>query len=275
MKSRIKSLLLYFILPAAAVVLLFKADALTGAAAVLAYIAAAMYFQRAALYQVKGRFSYSKGNIADAVKWFQKAYKTGRCKPGDEVSYAYLLLKIGNADEAEALLNSTIKKYYASEDRWYAKSNLALVLWKKGDLDAAVSMLEEVIREFKTTTVYGSLGYLLILKGDLDRALEFNLEASEYNRTNAIIQDNLGQVFYLRGEYEKAYEVYDKLIPSNPAFPEAYYNYGLVLVKRNEPGKALEAFRKASEYKLSFLSTITKEDIDKAVHELEEAGVSS
>ena len=68
-------------------------------------------------------------------------------------------------------------------------------------------MLEEIIKTYETTTVYGSLGYLLILKGNLENALQFNLKAYEYNPSDKIIQDNLGQNYYLLGQYEKAKDI--------------------------------------------------------------------
>lgn len=150
------------------------------------------------------------------------------------------------------------------------KSNMALVQWKKGNLDEAINTLEEVIKKYETSNIYGSLGYMLIQKGDLDKALEFNLKASEYNSSNAIIMDNLGQTYYLRGNYDKATEIYENIMETNPTFPDAYYNYALVLKARKEYSKAIEIAKKALNYQLSFLSTITRQQIDSLISELED-----
>ena len=48
-------------------------------------------------------------------------------------------------------------KSSSSEEKNFAKSNLALVVWRKGDLDKAIEMLKEVILEYKNTAVYGVL----------------------------------------------------------------------------------------------------------------------
>jgi tetratricopeptide (TPR) repeat protein len=146
---------------------------------------------------------------------------------------------------------------------------MSLVQWKKGNLDEAINILEDVIKNYETTNVYGSLGYMLIQKGDLDKALEFNLRASDYNSSNSIIMDNLGQTYYLKGNYDKAVEVYANLMESNPTFPDAYYNYALVLKSKNEFSKALEIAKKALNYELSFLSTINKSQIDNLINELQ------
>ncbi|MCG8502672.1 MAG: tetratricopeptide repeat protein [Firmicutes bacterium] len=221
------------------------------------------------IYALIGNFSYRKGKTDKAIKWFEKAYRGGKCPPKIGISYGYLQLKTGNVEKADEILTFWRNQRLDQHSQMLAKSNHALVLWKKGHLDEAVALMEEVHTDFKTTTLYGSLGYLLILKGDLERALTFNLEAYEYNDSNAIILDNLGQTYFLRGEYDKARELYEKMIPTDPAFPEAYYNYGLLLLKADQPEEALEMMKKALNYRFSFLSTVKQADIESKIQEIE------
>jgi len=261
--------LVKYLLPVAVIIILFFFNPLLGVLGIIAYILYVLYTARSGIYKVIGSVRYSKGDMDNALRWLKKAYETKKAaNPRTAISYAYLLLKAGRLDESEKVFSELLSGKLNSDDRNLAKSNYALLLWKKGNLDEAVNMLEEVTKEFKTTTVYGSLGYLLILKGDLDRALEFNLEAYDYNSSNTIIQDNLGYTYYLRGEYDKAEEIYKKLLSTNPTFPEAYYNYGLVLIKKGEAAKALEYIEKSLNYKLTFLSTITREEIEAKIEEL-------
>jgi tetratricopeptide (TPR) repeat protein len=161
-----------------------------------------------------------------------------------------------------------MSKLLSADDKMNVKSNMALVLWKKGQIDDALNMLKEVFENYKTTTIYGSLGFLLILKGDLDKALEFNLEAYEYNDSNAVILDNLGQTYYLMGEYDKSKEIYKKLVSSNPSFPEPYFNYGLVMKQKGNVERALELMNQALTYRFSFLSTVSKEEIEAEIEKL-------
>ena len=266
----VSRILVNFVLPLAVLAILFSINTIIAIAALLLYIGFLLYMKRASIYTLIGSSNYSKGNLENAILWFKKAYETGRAKPRAITSYGYLLLKTGRLEEAEKIFEQILSTKISSEDMMFAKSNMALALWKTGDLDSAVSMLEEVFIEFKTTTIYGSLGYLLILKGDYEKALAFNLEAYEYNGTNSIILDNLGQNYYLIGEYEKSEEIYAKLIAANPTFPEAYYNYGLLLEAKGEKDRALEFMKKALNYKLSFLSTVSMEEIHGSIKKLEE-----
>ena len=261
--------LIYFILFVVVTVMLFKNSALYGLGFLVLCMGVFCYSKRAAIFSMFGRTSYAKGDMQNGLAWFRKAYKSGVAKPQTIISYAYLLLKTGNIKDSEDILESLSRTKLETSDKMILKSNMALVQWKKSNLDDAISMLEEVIKSYETSNIYGSLGYMLIQKGDLDKALEFNLKASDYNSSNTIIMDNLGQTYYLKGNYDRAVEIYENLMESNPSFPDAYYNYALVLKAKDEFEKALETAKKALTYELSFLSTITKSQIDNLIDELE------
>jgi tetratricopeptide (TPR) repeat protein len=222
-----------------------------------------LYKIRTDIFSTIGKLYYAKGNEKKAFAWLKRAYNKGNSNIRNVVNYGYLLLRSGNIEDSEKIFNGLNEKAMSKDEKNIVESNIALVLWKKGDLDTAVSMLTNVIKDYKNTIIYGSLGYLLVLKGDLDCALEFNKEAYEYNNSNTIILDNIGQTYYLRGEYEKAEEIYGKLMSMDPAFPEAYYNYGLLKIKKGEINEGIEMMEKSLEYKFSFLSTVTREQIEK------------
>jgi len=76
-----------------------------------------------------------------------------------------LLLKTGKLEEAEKVFEELLNSNIDNAGLLQAKSNYALVLWKKGQLKDGIKMLEDVFSNYKNTTIYGSLGYLLILDG--------------------------------------------------------------------------------------------------------------
>ncbi|MNC72948.1 hypothetical protein D3C75_1240740 [compost metagenome] len=53
-----------------------------------------------------------------------------------------------------------------------------------------------------------------------------------------------------------------------PAFPEAYFNYGLVLEALGRDEDALEQMEKALDYPTSLLSTVTHDEIKAKIAEL-------
>lgn len=262
MNSTIKNVLIGLIVPAVIILIASSYNIWLGIAAFVLYIAVLVYFSRAIIYGVLGSRKYSLGMTDEALKWFGHAYQTKKAGIKISVSYAYILLKNAELAKAEEILQQILRDNSKSKEIPYIKSILSLVLWKKGELDAAADMLEEVIKLYRTTSVYGSLGYLLILKGDLEKALRFNQEAYEYNSSDKIIQDNLGQNYYLMGMYDKSKAIYEALLEKAPAFPEPYYNYGLLLLKLGQTDEALENMKKALEYKFSYLSSITREEVE-------------
>ena len=256
------------ILPILLIIAAFIFNKYAGLVCLIAYIILICYTSRSIFYKLIANINYGKGDMDKSLYWYSKAYEINKAKAGTAITYAYLLLKGGNIEESEKVFKHIFELNLGQDEKMLAKSNYALLLRKKGDLDGAVNVLEEVTESYKTTTTYGSLGYLLILKGDLDRALEFNLEAYDYNDKNPIILDDLGQTYYLRGEQDKAVEIYEKLMPLSPSFPSAYYNYGLVLLKNGDYDKALENMEKALNFKFSPLSAIKKSEIEAKIEEI-------
>ena len=224
---------------------------------------------KAKLYNIQANIAFNKGDTKKALFHLGQAYETGSAKPQTVTTYAYLLLKSGEIDKSMQIFEKQIASYSLPENlRNSAKGSYALALWKKGDLQKAISLLEEILPKYKNTNVYGSLGYFYNINGDLDKALQFNLEAYEYNSTGQVILDNLGQTYFLLGEYDKSKEIFDKLIEMKPTFPEAYYDYALLMEALGERNEALEALDKALYCMVSFVSDFTRAKIEQKLAEL-------
>lgn len=269
-KKSLKSFLWLGVIPLLVIIFAFKMNKNAGILCLLAYLAFLLIYNSSVFYQIKGQTEYNKGNIQMAEKWFKKAAESvrGRNNSYMLVSYGYILFKEGKLKEAEEILMKAVDKSKGRDDRNMAKSNLALVVWKKGDLDKAFRMLKEVTAEYKTSAVYGSLGYLAIEKGDLDEALKINLEAYDFNSDNAVILDNLAHLYHMRGEMDRAGEMFKKLMQKEPHFPEAYYDYGKYLEDAGEPEKAAEMYQRALKCKFNFNNTITAEQVRKDLERL-------
>ncbi len=221
------------------------------------------------IYNGRANNAFRNGNIPETLSWLEKSYKTGCAKPKVVTTYGYMLLKYGHLEEAKKILKEQLEASGLSNSDYYnARSNYALVLWKQDQLDKAVEMFEDTIKNFKNTNIYGSLGYLYILQGDLEKALKFNLEAYEYNSTGGVILDNLGQTYYLMGDYENGEKTFSALMAVNPKFPEAYYDYALLHEKTGNREKCIEMLKNALKYETNYLSAITSEDIQKKLDEL-------
>lgn len=109
MKKNIIVSILLFLLPVAAIIILFIINPLAGIAGILALLGYSAYVNLPAIYSFLGKAAYSKGDLVKATAKFEKAYKTGRAKPMIIVSYGYILLKLGNIEEAYTILNKMVE----------------------------------------------------------------------------------------------------------------------------------------------------------------------
>ncbi len=228
-----------------------------------------IYKNRAFIYQNRGSKKYHKGDFDGALADIKTAVGLNPGAAKIRGSYAFLLLKLGHTEEAGVQIDEAIKRTETEPDKNALRVTKALVLWKQGKLDEAIEDLTELLKVYENTNVYATLGFLYIAKGDYDKALEFNLESKEYNSSNAIILDNLGLTYFLLGDYEKALETYKEIMKCKPNFPEAYYNYARVLDKMEDLDTALYMARHALTLRFWNTSTITKQEVEAFLEELE------
>lgn len=259
--NKLLRLFVYAVIPIILIIVLFRLNIWFGMVGIVLFFLIVAAVNRNRIYFIRGKIQYGRGNLDEAIKLIRKAVNSGRASIEATASYGFLLFKTGHLEEAEEVLVKAVQKSGTADQRNYAKSNLALVLWKKGNIDEALAMLKEVISEYKTTAVYGSLGYIAIEKGDLDYAMKINLEAYDYNPDDPIILDNLAHLYHLTGDFEKASELFEKLIEKNPRFPEAYYDYGSYLEDTGKYEKAFEMYGRALSCPFYFNSTITKDQV--------------
>jgi Flp pilus assembly protein TadD len=257
-------LILKLILVAAAVYIFFRFHWIAGVAVVLAAIGYSIFTSKAVIYNQQGKLAYMQGNIELARNWLEKAYRCRNCPAEAKLSYAYVLLKQGNPQKAEQVLDQIMAEAVHKDEIMQAKMNLGLAYWMQDRKETAYKLLQEVFSQYKNTVVYGSLGYMLLLRGDYDKALQFNLEAYEYNDTDITIIDNLGQSYYWVGQYEQAETTFERLMRMQPLpkFAEPYYYYALTLEKQRKLEEARIQILQAVDKELSLIGHLTKSDIE-------------
>ncbi len=208
------------------------------------------------------QFKYASGNTEGGFKLYKLASKIGKMNINHRIRFAYLTLKEGDIDEANKLFNLIAMEKLSAQDRAKLKASHALVPWKKGDIGEAIEMLEYVDKNFPSTTTYGSLGCMYIHNGNLDKALEYNLKAYEYNSDDAIILDNLSFTYLKLKDYENAEKYYNELFEKQPTFPEGYFEYGKYLIEtKGDREKGIEFVKKALDCRYSFLTTFSRRDV--------------
>ncbi|NLU52323.1 MAG: tetratricopeptide repeat protein [Clostridiaceae bacterium] len=242
---------------------------LGGIAVVVLFILGMVWFNRSIVYQNSANAKYHKGDFDGALQDLKKAVEIAPKAAKLRGSLAYLLLKLGFTDEAAFQIDKALDCADNENDRYALRQTKAMVLWKQGKIDEAIEDLEKLLEQYEHTNVYATLGFLYIEKGDMQKALDFNLKAMDYNSSNAIILDNLGSTYIKLGEYDKANEIYQNVMKLKPVFPEAYYNYAHVLEHTGDLEKALYMVRHALSLRFWNVSTVTRDEVEAYQKELE------
>lgn len=252
------------------IVLLFLKNILLLNIVVGSYLIFAVYRNYPTLVATKGSRAYNAGNTEIAMTYFKKAVKHPYAKPFIKSSYGYVLLREGRLEEAEPFLLEAAKSEHKDKRLKYNNIlNLAILNWKKGKIDEAITLVEDIQEDYKNSIMYEILGYLYIAKGDYEKALSFNKEAYEFNHDDHVITDNLAQSYYFLNDYDKALALYDEVIELIK-FPEAHYYYGLIKWDRGDLLGAYDALEEATRRKVSFLSIVNKAMIDDKFSKLKE-----
>lgn len=253
--------LLPLIIGLVVIFLAFRINWLLGVAVIIGLIGYGAWSARATFLANKAHEASARGDVKRALELIEQAARLNRKQPAIMASRAYLLLKDGRIGEAEEALAAVRNMPGAGRLKLNVTITQALIRWKQGRLDEAVGMLEELHGQMQNTLLYGSLGYLYVEQGDLDKTLAYNLEACDFNDTDGVILDNLLTTRILRGEWAEARETAEKLMNLNPRFPEAFYHNALVKDHFGELESALEHCEWALDRPFTAVSTVTPETI--------------
>ncbi len=236
-------------------------------------------------YTRRGYFEHLKGNrLSDqkkpeaakvahkkAMELYSKGIDMGASKPREVMAYGVLLLRMGEYEKAKEIFRKADKMPNTTKaDKRQVRINYSIAQWKVGKLDDAILILEEVSKEGNNATIYGSLGFMYIERGDKSgdytKAKEYNLEALDYDEDDPVILDNVGQVYYRLGEREKAYEYLLKAIEKKPYQVDTLYYLTKLNQEDGNIEKAKEYIETAVSGNFSALATVSRDDVKK-LHE--------
>lgn len=171
---------------------------------------------------------HQKGQTDEARRLYEELYASGAVHASYMLPFSVLLLRSGEEGAFQKVREILVKAQKApdlsSDKRQQLLMNYAIAVWKLGDLDKAISTLEASHKRQPNSLTYQSLGYLYIEAGDGPKALEYNLEAFEYDDEDSITLDNLGQTYYrLLNDKEKALEYFKKADELKPGQMDTMY----------------------------------------------------
>lgn len=226
------------------------------------------------LYMFSANSAYKKGKYKDALVKYKKAYKTKRLSPDMEIFCGYIFLKEGDKEACEEVFNRVSERKLSDRQKDSLDTNRALLLWKKGQIDDAVALLQSVWEHSESITVAGSLGALMLIQakntGDYKKALEFCEKTNEKYTYEKTIMANLGEAYYCIGDNDRALEVFSELMDCGSSAPAPFYYYGLVLLKAGKKDEAEEMFNRSLRQRFSALSTVSRKTVKEKLAQISE-----
>ena len=212
---------------------------------------------------------YSKGDVDGAMKLYKEAMNEGLKDLRYILSYSALLIRQGHFQEARDLLVK-VQKYPMSDDqKRQLFVNYASCVYKMGEIEKGLDLLERQHQKQPSGIVYETLGYLYVEAGNAEKALPFNLEALEYDDEDPIVLDNLGQTYYrLLGDKEKAKEYFEKAIELKPGQIDTLYFLSQYDIETGDKAAAKEKLEKALEGRFSPLNYVTRETVENLIKSL-------
>ena len=259
--------ILYVICAAVIIFLAFKTNLALGLLACAIVIAYAVYKYIPTFWAVKAQKAFEAGDFKESKRNYKKAMDTGRAKLQIRLNYVYVLMRTGDFDEAENLLNPVIRvsRLKKEEYRNMAKQQRCMIYYKTGRLDEAIEDAEEMFNDgYKNTTMYAMLGFFKLLTNkNLNEVTRFCEEAYEYNDEDRDIRDNLSICYYRQGKYEKAKELSDKIIEESPLFVEAYYHGAQIAEAMGDYQRGLELLEHVKDCRRSHMTTVSEEEVEK------------
>ncbi len=264
----IKNLIIYLVFPALLLVLAILGNYYLMIATIVVYFVVFTLFKLEELLSIAAGYNMKRGRLNKALRRIYKAYKLKNSSIRTSLFFIYLLQKAGKYDKAGEVIDKTEKRDMDDSDRYTLLISKALYLWKKNRISESVAIYEKLLEEGESTVLYGSYGYVVTLTGDIQKSLEVNKRAYEYNPNDKAIMDNLGLTYIKAGKTDEAFDIYDKLMKKNPSFPEAYYNMAELMKLMRDYNSAVRYIKQCLSMKFDGLSTITKKDAQRKLDQL-------
>ncbi len=187
--------------------------------------------------------NHLKGNIVEAIKFYNIAINEGFADDAVFANYGLILQDSGNLKDAEKF---TLKAIELNPNFANAYSNLSGILRDLGKLnDAEKSARKAIELDPNFADAYYNLGGILIALGKLKDAEMYTLKAIEINPNFAGAYYNMGAALQKQNQLEESLAAYEKSLSLNPQNAEVYNNMGIVLSEQGKLDKSLAAYEKA------------------------------
>ena len=208
---------------------------------------------------LQGRYHWNKRTVEDfgkSIGFFQQAI---------EKDPAYALAYAGLADVhatqvswsvSSPKTSFTVAKRFAERarelDDGLVEAHAALAFismafdWNWHEAEAGFQQVIQLNPGY--AVAHARYGYLLMVLGRLDEALERMKRAQALDPLSLIIATNVGYILYFMRRYEQAIDQFQMTLALDASFPSAHHMVGLTYEQQGKFDQAIEAFRCAVSF---------------------------
>lgn len=206
---------------------------------------------------------YSKGDTNGAMRLYKEAIDEGLTDVRSILPYSIMLIREGKYPEARALLVKAQKYPMNDDSRRQLIVNYASCVYKMGEIQKGIELLERLHAKQPSGLIYETLGYLYVEAGEAEKALALNTEAYEYDDEDPITLDNLGQTYYrLLDDKPKAKEFFEKALEVKPGQIDTLYFLAQYDLEAGDKAAAKAKLEKALEGRFSPLNYASREKVE-------------
>ena len=229
------------------------------------YLAVFIYIKLENIRLIQTGYFDKKGEFQKALKPAYMAYKMKHSSIDTANIFIYMLLKAGKYEKALEITDKNRNRHMTENQFIAFSSNEALALWKVGKIEDSIALFDKITQKFESTNIYVSFGTVLTYSNDLNKALELNKRAYQYNSSSKGIKDNLAYTYFLIGDTDRAKRMYDELLDEPLNFPEAYYNAAMVSSSQGQYDEAVRLMKQALSKQFNGLTAVTREEISSKI----------
>ena len=129
--------------------------------------------------------------------------------------------------------------------------------FNKKEYDKSKALYEQILKiNPKSSNIYGNLGVIYKIKGDINTAIKCYIEAIKLNPKNLLVYNNLGNAFKEVKNYKMALQVYMDALKINPKDFNMFNNLGIVFELIGDSNRAIEAYKQAVKINPNYAKAI-------------------
>jgi tetratricopeptide (TPR) repeat protein len=201
--------------------------------------------QHAELLGLRGAVEFLDGKMAEAAEAFREAEKIRPVKEGDRFTLAMALVKLGDDNEARAVLTSLANEHPASAIYWYWLGRMDYDLRRYSE--SVANLQKALIRDPKSVRVWDALGLAWDMQGQMEEARRAFEKAVSLNRAqsqpSAWPPHNFGYLLLRLDETGAAENALRESLRYDAKLARTHYYLARVLEKEDRASEAVQEFR--------------------------------